>query len=189
MNQQGASENLDEELRRRLLPYFVKNNRTRYKEIREAIANNDIMRARILVHTLRCNAAQFGKTVLQQIAGEIEQRLKDGQDLVTEEQWKILETELIAVLNEFAPLLEETSQGGNQAELSQECLDKKSSRELLGELEPLLEMGSSESRALTGKLRLIPESGGLKTRLIQQIEDMDFEQAIVTLAELKSGLE
>jgi hypothetical protein len=71
-----------------------------------------------------------------------------------------------------------------QSEGTRERLDEESMRELIRELEPLLEMGNPETRGFIGSLRCIQDS----EELIQQIEDFNFEQAIFALAELKKKL-
>jgi hypothetical protein len=55
---------------------------------------------------------------------------------------------------------------------------------LIEELEPILQMGSLDCRELADSLRRIPGSGELR----QQIENLDFEDALVSLAELKKNL-
>ena len=55
------------------------------------------------------------------------------------------------------------------------------------ELEPMLEMGNADSRNKLDSLRQMPNNP-LKNQLIEQIEDLDFEQAIITLIELKKKL-
>jgi hypothetical protein len=48
----------------------------------------------------------------------------------------------------------------------------------------MLEMGNLECRKLTGSLRRIPGT----EELIQQIDDLDFQEALVTLSALKKLL-
>jgi hypothetical protein len=71
------------------------------------------------------------------------------------------------------------------AELDREFASAQSSLELLEKLEPMLEKGSSECREYIDVLWRIPGS----EKLIQQIEDMEFQTAIVTLRELIKRLE
>jgi hypothetical protein len=126
---------------------------------------------------------------LQQAAAIVEQQLKNGKSLVTEEQLKNLETELNMVLEQFTAEIEETSR--NQAEESkaqtngdQKWLDSRSSIELFEKLEPLLEMGSALCHRFIDNLRRIQGS----ENLIEQIENLDFEKAFVSLAELRKRL-
>ena len=55
---------------------FVKANRSKYEEIAGAIASGDIALAHRLVHTLKGNAGQIGKSGLQKAASEVEEFLK-----------------------------------------------------------------------------------------------------------------
>jgi hypothetical protein len=58
-------------------------------------------------------------------------------------------------------------------------------QELFDKLAPLLEMGSPECRKLIDKLDHLPGS----ETLVQQIDDLDFEKAIVTFTEIRKMLE
>ena len=165
------------DLHRKLINYFVEDNKNKFNEIVEALNEGDIKRAHRYAHTLKSNASQLGKTLLQQAAGNVEHSLKNNNNLVTPEQMTILETELNVVLAELEPLI---------MPLPSPALPTGQIEplEVLAKLEPLLEMGSPDCRGLIGSLRPIPGS----EELIQQIEDFEFEQAIVTLAKFKTSL-
>ena len=133
-------------------------------------------------------------------------QLSSGRNPVTEEYLKALEVELNAVLTEFTSLINDTVQprAGNQSG----PFDLESARDLLKKLETMLEMGNPECRDLIDNLRLIPGlhieqqgDGAPLTRasvmrglqmvvedIIQQMNDLDFELALVSLAELKKKL-
>ena len=186
------------ELRRKLIKNFIKDNKDRFNEIEEAISSGGIGLANRLAHTLKGNAGQLGKTSLQQAAAVLERQLADAKNPVTPEQMLALKTELNAALSQFTAELEaqpsaesDTPVNGSSAPETEEWLDAKSAGELFEKLEPLLEMGNPECRGLVSKLRLIHDGGDglktgeLKTHLMQQIDDFDFELALVTLGELK----
>jgi HPt (histidine-containing phosphotransfer) domain-containing protein len=191
INQKTGHKNVileaDQKFQRELKLLFVKNNQGKYHEIIKALEEDDIKLAHRLVHTLKSNAGQINKTILQQAAANVEHQLKEGKNLVTEEQLKILETELTMVLNELSPLLDELPLSETKAQA--EPLDAQYARELIEKLEPLLNMGNPESRELIDDLHRIPKNEGLIQQLIQQIEDFNFEQAVLTLAELKKKQE
>jgi len=176
----------EDELMHKLMKNFFKDNRNKFNEITQAIKDGDIKLAHRMVHTLKGNAGQLGKPHLQQAAADVENQLKDGKNLVTPEQMAKLEKELHAVLTDFAPLVKEDSEHMDAAQA--EFLDAQSTSKLIEKLEPMLERGNPECRNLIDKLRLIPGSDWLKAQLLQQIDDLDFEQAIATLDELKKGL-
>ena len=96
----------DAEFQRMLQVYFVKSNQNKVDEIRKAIEEGDIELAHRIAHTLKGNAGQLGKTILQKAATDVEKNLKHGKNHVTEEQLQILEVELNMVLNEYASKME-----------------------------------------------------------------------------------
>jgi signal transduction histidine kinase/CheY-like chemotaxis protein len=93
---------------------FYKTNSKIYEEITDALQNNDIGLAHRLAHSLKDNAQQIGKYILRKAAYDLEQNLKDGKNLVTQQQIKTFKTELNAVLlqlqTELAMALDEQSQ-------------------------------------------------------------------------------
>jgi len=90
------------EFQKRFQGLFVKNNKDKYQEVIDALDSGDIILAHRLVHSLKSDAGQIGKIILQKAAADVENSLKDGKKLVTAEQLNILKMELDLVLNEFA---------------------------------------------------------------------------------------
>jgi len=89
------------EFQRKFQALFVKNNKDKYYEIVNALDSNDITLAHRQAHSLKGDAGQIGKIILQKAAADVEQSLKDGKKLVTAEQLNILKLELDLVVNEF----------------------------------------------------------------------------------------
>jgi HPt (histidine-containing phosphotransfer) domain-containing protein len=172
----------EDKLRQKLINNFVKDNSGKYGEIAEAIKKGDIKLAHRLAHTLKSNAGQLGKTLLQKAAADVENQLKSGENLVTPEQMDALESSLGAALAELEPQVVDLSGGGAAA--NTEFSSVESSLELIGILEPMLELGDIGARQYIFELRRIPGSEAL----IQQIEDFDFDLALKTLTELKKSL-
>jgi len=172
----------EDKLHLKLINNFVKDNSARYSEIAEALDSGDIKLAHRLAHTLKSNAGHLDKTLLQQAASVIEDRLKDGRNLVTPEQMTALKTTLDAALAEFAPLAADFSRDQEPGPV--EFASAEASLELLEKLEPMLESGDLGARQLLNELRRIP--GG--KNLIEQIEDLDFGVALATLVELRKSL-
>ena len=162
-------------LQRKLCEKFVRDNQSRYTEITEAIATNDVILAHRLAHTLKGNAGQIGKTTLQNTAAEIEALLKDGTIPKTG-QLEALESELNLVIEEFKPLLAEAPVQAVSAQQAQALFEK---------LEPMLENINPECVDLLDDIRAIPGTEALSC----QIEDYDFEAAAQTLAELKEEMD
>jgi len=139
------------------------------------IAIGDITLAHRLAHTLKSNAGQIGKPALQNIAAEIEASLKDGI-IPAASQMNSLETELTAVLDELAPLLDESA-----AQINTGSPNSEQTRALFEKLESMLENINPECVNLLDEIRAVPGA----EKLAQQIEDYDFESAAKTLAEFK----
>jgi len=172
----------DEKLKSKLIKKFVITNSGLYEEIQTSIDSGDLESAHRFAHTIKSNAGQLGKTKLQSIAGEIENNLKDGVNLVTHEQLEEFNVELKAVLAEFEKLISETGQQAPQKDKS--GLDLPETQELLDKMQSLLEESDTECLELTDDCSKIPGS----EKLIHQIEAFEFESALDSLAELKINL-
>ncbi|MCL2230587.1 MAG: Hpt domain-containing protein [Treponema sp.] len=94
----------DMEFLKNIQSVFYKTNKNKYKELTDALEIGDIDQAYRAAHSLKSNAGQLGKIILQKTAADIELNLKEGKNLVTSDQLNILKTELDMVLNEFAPV-------------------------------------------------------------------------------------
>jgi signal transduction histidine kinase/DNA-binding response OmpR family regulator len=162
-----------------LQSYFVKDNSNKYNEIKSALDSGTIKLAYRLAHSLKSNAGLIGKTKLAKYAADIETLLRDGKNLVTDKNMKLLEGELGLILKELTPLLEEPAPIPPV-----KALDRLSALALLEKLEPLLKQGDASSIDFIHPLRGIDGS----EKLIQEIDDFEFKSAIDTLAELKLKL-
>jgi HPt (histidine-containing phosphotransfer) domain-containing protein len=169
----------DEKLWRKLVVNFVTSNQARFGEIVKALEEGDIKLAYRLAHTLKGNAGQLGKSGLRRAAGDVESLLAEGKNLVTPAHMHVLESELRAVLEEFAPFVDEPAPARPAAPAGP--LDAEEARELLEKLGAMLEDGDPECLTLVDNLRLVPGS----EKLIQQMDALDFEPARATLAALK----
>ena len=138
---------------------------------------DNIRLAHRLVHSLKSNAGQLNITVLQQLAGEIENLLLDGSNLVTPHQMAALEQELNAALEKLSPLVRTPAPAAPPAE----PVDKAAACLLLEELGPLLDSGNPECLKYIDRLQLLPGT----EELILQMENLDFEHAKTSMNELK----
>jgi len=166
------------ELQQKLINSFVKNNRNKYDDINEAISAGDIKLAHRLAHTLKSNAGQLGKAELKNVCEEIEAHLTDGKNRVKQQMMMSLERELNKALAELTPLVYEPLRVEKPPAAP---LDESAARELIEKLEPLLEQGNLSCLEFIGDLQRVPGSEDL----IRQIEDYEFEKALILLAELK----
>jgi CheY-like chemotaxis protein len=173
---QETMDDLDMNLRETLKGHFAKHNQGKFAEIKGALDSGDIKLAHRLAHTLKSNAGQIGKTLLQKAAADVERLLKDGENKAAGEPLTVLETELNRVLDELSPFLNETVKETRPAAFNTEKV-----KELAEKLEPLLKSGNPECLKYIEELRiLIPGS----EELIQQMENYDFELAKTTFARL-----
>jgi|GEM_PF-1572477 len=168
----------ENKLRQRLINNFVKNNRDKYEEITTALDEGDIKLAHRLAHTLKSNAAQLNKTLLQQAAENVEQLLAIGENKTSMLHMKAMEVELKAALAEFIPL---TQQQDNSVI---EIPNRETVLTLLDELEPMLQDGDTECLGITSRLKYLPNS----EELVENIESLDFDLALDALARFKRSL-
>jgi len=178
--EESQQKQADLELQRKLYRRFLDTNKDKYSDLINALEAGDIELAHRLTHTLKSNAGQLGKVVLQRAASTVESNLKSGVNKVTPEQLLNLKTELNTVLAEIAPFADELL----PVDVDIEQLDAKAARSLLDELEPLLIDNDSDCITYIGRLRGIPGS----ETLIRQIDNFDFKPAIESLNLLRQGL-
>jgi CheY-like chemotaxis protein len=178
----NAQVEADVEFHRSLQQYFYNKNKDKAKEIAKAVDEGDIKLAHRLAHTLKGNAGQLGKTILQEAAADVEKNLKNEVIRVTKEQLKTLENELAMVINEFS-LLNFSKRQPSDKEIP--AVEHEKILKLFEKLEPLLKSGNPESLNIADELRTIPGSG----LVIQYIEDFDFSHALSAFYELKGRMD
>jgi signal transduction histidine kinase/CheY-like chemotaxis protein len=172
----------DLEFKRKLQVYFVRHNRNKVDEIVKALETDDVKLAHRLAHSLKSSAGHIGENRLHSAATEVERRLKSGTNNVTEEQLKSLERELAAVISSLSHLYDEALKAEEaQNGEDHDWLNAADAHELFEKLEPALKMGNPDCQKFIDSLRSIHGT----EKLIQQIDDFDFELALSTLAELK----
>jgi len=171
----------DDELYKRLVNKFIEKNRDVIADVEDAIASEDMEKAHRLVHTLKSNAGQLNRELLQQAALDVENCFKSGEKKVNKQLMDKLKKELDTVLSELAPMYEEQSYINTSAG---EPLDTVSAQALLDELEPMLNNNDFECMKYIEKLSQIPES----EQLIRKLEDLDFTAAKNEFSRLRNIL-
>lgn len=159
LNQPEVSEKLRSE--------FAKNQKNTSAELEQAQAAGDVKTAHRLAHTLKGLSLMIGEDKLAGLAEQAERTLAS-------DQWPDfggLKEELARCLQ----LVSSTNHGTNQL---------KSEVSLLDKLEALLEDNDSECLGLLDELAKIPET----KILVRQIEEFEFEHALITLGTLKDIL-
>jgi CheY-like chemotaxis protein len=186
------SRQADQKLMGTLTLNFLNDHPETFRKITAAIKSGDIKLAHRLAHTLKSNAGLIGKTVLQKAALDVESLLRGGKNQVTQEALNALETELNTVLGELKPVAKTVS-FDKQTLPEPPPLTSEEARELLAGLKPLLERGNPECLKLTHSLHGIRGNDLAETslvlKLIQQMEDLDFEQATETLNQITNNNE
>jgi HPt (histidine-containing phosphotransfer) domain-containing protein len=158
---------------------FYKSSQNVHVEIADAAAAGDTTRAHRLAHSLKGNAGMLGKIELKNAAAEIEALLRDGAASIWENKMNVLKNELMRVLEELKPLLDETL-----AQEKPQVLDMEQTLALFEKLEPMLENDNPECVDLLKTLRAVPGAEDL----VLQIENYNFKEAAITLAALKEKL-
>jgi CheY-like chemotaxis protein len=181
----------DEQSLKKLKANFVKENKKKFDEFLNALEFDDVKAAHRIAHSLKSNAGQIGKKNLQQAAADVERHLKDGKNFVTPAQMATLEKEINLVLSQISDEMlhftdQEPSQVNNTPPKNSNVID--SPNELINKLETLLRTGNPECIKLIESLRKINGNDELKDRLIQQIDDFEFEAALKTLMELSKNI-
>jgi signal transduction histidine kinase/DNA-binding NarL/FixJ family response regulator/HPt (histidine-containing phosphotransfer) domain-containing protein/HAMP domain-containing protein len=174
----------DARLRMRLVSNFLKDNKTKDEDIRNALASGDIKLAHRLAHTLKGVAGLVAQPGLQSASYVIENALNSGDTDTASKGLGKLSEELKKSLAELTAISDSAQK---QEEVKAEpaiTLDRFEALELIDKLRALLENGDSDCMSLIDGLRSIPES----KKLIEQVEDYDFEPALETLDGIKKNL-
>ncbi|MCL2809861.1 MAG: ATP-binding protein [Treponema sp.] len=183
VNEEGG-DNEDDEQYMELVTAFVKSNQTTVKDIKDAMEAGDVKLAHRLAHTLKSVAGVVGKTALTEAAQVVEHTFFTGKVDSLDEQIEKLNIELKNALKDLTPLME-SHIGKINKPSSGEVLDKKDALKLLDNLDSLLESDSFDCLKLVSDLLKIP---GTET-LIQEVENMEFENAREILADIKQRIE
>jgi len=158
---------------------FVRNNQTIYDDIVSAIESGDIKLAHRLTHTLKSNSGQMGKKELQSAAAKVEASLASEKAKPAAKEMKALKKELSLVLDDLAPLLNET-----RVINITDAFDAEKALELLDTLEPMFKNNNTACLKYVDDLYSIPET----EKLIADIQGYKFKDALTSLATLRKGL-
>jgi len=186
----NAQSEADEQLQKMLRAHFLKQYKTKFAEMAGAIERGETKLAHRLAHTMKSNAGQLGKTRLQHLAKDLESMLSSGRGRQTENMLGLLKAELDAVLKEFELMAQAERErpdappeDSGAGAAPGKTLGMEDAMALAENLEPLLKSGNPECLQLVGDIRAIPET----EKLVQQMEDFDFELALASLAGLKNA--
>jgi len=168
-----AIANMEEQLHRKTILSFVRENINSLKNINDALHSGDIKTAHRVAHNLKSSSGYLGLKDLQEAAFSLEQSLQAEAASFTPEQLAELEKNLNQAFREFEPLVqEEEAKKHATVKIGEEEL-----KALLTELEPLLRRGDYTAMSYIEKLQGIEGMAGL----IERIDDYDFEGALQLL--------
>ncbi|MCL2833661.1 MAG: ATP-binding protein, partial [Treponema sp.] len=91
----------DKKLQDELKKDFLNKNKNRIDEIKTALDCGDIKAAHRIAHNLKSNAGLIGMAVLQEVAKQTENQLKDGENCLAPQQLDKLGAELSIVLKDL----------------------------------------------------------------------------------------
>jgi len=176
-------ESMDEKLRARLITTFLKDHRQKDTEIREAIKSKNTKQAFMLAHTLKGVAGLVDQGELQNIVYAVEQALKRNDTELAMELMPQLEAEIKKSCEELAAAVR-AAEPEKKITIVQN-IDTKSMLELTAQIRPLLKKSNLACLKMMDGLKALP----LSQRLIEEIENYDFDLALKTLDDIEKELE
>jgi len=165
--------NGEEELRRKSIVTFIKDNRDTFERITGSLSASDLETAHRIAHTLKSSAGYLGKKKLQNAALSLELSLRGDNPSYTHDQLDVLISELDKVLREFEPILKDAE----AAKFKSVQIAEDELNALLMEIKPLLEKGDFRAGSYVTKLRGI---AGME-ELADKIDEYDFVGALELL--------
>ncbi|MCL2253808.1 MAG: ATP-binding protein [Lachnospiraceae bacterium] len=187
INEELGLENavFDKKLYQKLKHNFYLDNAKRYHEFAGYINEANIAAARKVAHSLKSSSAWIGALDLSALAAELEACLLEER-LCSDEQLAALKEELTNVLKELKP----KARGG--VNFSNKNDDRNTAvLKLYDKLIPLIKCGDAACLELLPEIDdTFAEFGTYRDELIEQIEEYDFEKALLTLEQIRerSGL-
>ena len=172
----GARTGKEDELRRKSIAIFVKENKNTFEQLTDSLSAGDIKTAHRIVHNLKGIAGYIGKKELQEASISLEKSFRTEPYVYSPKQLEALKKWLVEALREFEPMLEESICTKPVAV----NIDGEELTALLLELKPLLKKGSLSSLEYVMKLQGIAGMG----ELAERIDDYDFHGALGILDSL-----
>ncbi|MFH1155234.1 MAG: response regulator [Pseudomonadota bacterium] len=175
-----------------LLKHFFHDHGNDNQKITKALEDDDIKLAHRTAHTLKGVAGGIGALELQESAQQVETALKAGQTVVPEPMIQALTRDLDIVVRGLKTLATEVSThdikpGGNTP------MDPETLTALLEECRTMAEEINPDMEDKAQLIyRILQDNGSSHTtlgaRLMNQAADLDFDQALETLAQLRDAV-
>ncbi len=176
-------------LYKKILRDFAVDNKNVTTKIHNSIATADYKKAFIEVHTVKGVAGNIGALSLYEAATQLETVLRnESYDKVELLYLPFKEAgdEVLDELQEWA-----ASESSPHQPISRDN-NREKSQKLISKLRPLLAEANAEAGDLTIEISEIlasPQSEGLADILVNQIENMDFDEAVETLNQICAELD
>jgi len=180
---QGKSQaylEMEEKLRIKSVKTFVKENRSSFDKMKNALSSGDIRTAHRIAHTVKSAAGYLSRHDLQEASALLEDSLKNESANHTPELVKKFKDALSSALIDFENQLKVSTLEEEKPEVKQ--LDDDELTALLDVVEPLLRKDDFSATTYVEKLQGI---SGMET-LAELIDDYDFQGAIAMIEEIKS---
>jgi PAS domain S-box-containing protein len=173
----------DPKLYKKIKADFYFDNTNTIQNIKNAIGEKDFKTARRLAHTLKGISTLIGAGRLGSAAGELEHSYTDGKE--NAELLDTVKERLDEVLSALMPQVVTVQDEGESKESG--VTDTAKMRELIRQLEPLLEEGDAEATEFVNEINevLPPE---FSRELVAYISDYEFEAALKELEAVKQAL-
>jgi CheY-like chemotaxis protein len=150
---------------------FAKSQKNIMPEMQRALEANDFKTAHLLAHTLKSLAGLIGENNLATLAADAEKAFRSAETICLNS----LTTEVENVLTKLNAIYKDTP-------APPLTTDTREIAKLLNKLEAFLQQSNAEAINLLPQLRTIPNTQDI----ITQIENYNFECALVSLINLKS---
>jgi len=170
------SDKKEEKMLEQLQSYFVRNNKTMYKLIYDALEDDNVVLAHRLAHTLKGNAEMIREMRLYKAAAAVEDGLSNEKKQVSAKQLYTLETEFSAVIDKLTPQTSRKRTKGLDI-----AIDKTKIKALVDKLEPMLMNFDTDCYELLDEIRQIP---GME-KLYHNVEVFDYNNALLELGKIK----
>jgi HPt (histidine-containing phosphotransfer) domain-containing protein len=173
--------NKEEQLRRKSINTFVKENLHTYEKMRDALDSQDYKTAHRIAHTLKSSAGYLGEKALQAASLSLEMSLQGDPPAYTPEQMETFENELATALRGFEIIVQEMEAEKKHEKAEAVEMGEDELAAILAELRPLLVKSDFEAVNLIEKLQGIK---GME-ELAERVDDYDFNGALAILDSLE----
>ena len=166
----------DSDVTIKLRTEFLRTKKNAIEEIHQSLIKPDLKTAHRLAHNLKGLAGLIGEFELMKLAQKVEDSFKKGE--VSQGCLNDMEAEMTSVLSKL-----EESLAATLADKTNKELDESQTTQLFEDLHALLNEHKMVPSEMISSLEAVPSS----EKLINQIEDFDYDAALKTLEEMRNS--